>query len=61
MFFRTTWISSALVKGTIPFSVHVYLLISSIELPHFQRKKGGQFTTVAYLSVLSALNKSNNK
>jgi len=28
------------------FSVHVYLLISSIGLSYFQRKKGGQFTTV---------------
>jgi len=32
-------------------SVHVYLLISSIKLPHFHRNKGGQLTTVTYLSV----------
>jgi len=30
-------------------------------LPYFQRKKGEQFTTVTYLSVLSTLNKSTNK
>jgi len=28
-------------------------------LPYFRRKKGEQFTTVTYLSVLSALDKSN--
>jgi len=28
-------------------TVHVYLLIISIRLPHFHRKKGGQLTTVA--------------
>jgi len=28
---------------------------SSIGLPYFQRKKGGQFTTVTYVSVLSTL------
>jgi len=40
-------------KGDDPLSsVHVYLSISSIELPHFYRKKGEQFTTVTYLSVL---------
>jgi len=47
-------------KGDDPFSsVHVYLLISSTALPYFHRKKGEQFTTVTYLSVLSTLNKSN--
>jgi len=40
--------------------VHVNLLKSSVKLPHFLRKKGGQFTTVTYLSVLPTLNKSNN-
>jgi len=36
-----------LLIGTIPlFSVHTYLLISSIGLTYFQRKKGGHFTTV---------------
>ena len=47
-------------KGDDPLSsFHVYLLISSIGLPYFHRKKGEQFTTVTYLSVLSTLNKSN--
>jgi len=32
-----------------------------MELPYFQRKKGGQFTTVTNLSVLSTLNKSTSK
>jgi len=36
-----------------PPSVHVDLLISSIRLPHFHRKKGGQLTTVTYFSQLS--------
>ena len=54
--FRTTWISSTLVKMTIPLSsVHVYLLICSIKLPYFHCKKGGQLTSVSYLSVLSTL------
>ena len=35
-----------------PPSVYVDLLISSIRLPHFHRKKGGQLMTVTYLSVL---------
>jgi len=34
--------------------------MSSIKLPHFHRKKGGQFTIVTYLSVLSILNQSKN-
>jgi len=29
--------------------------LNSIGLPYFHRKKGGQFTTVTYLSVLSHL------
>jgi len=46
---------------TIPLSsVHVYALISSIGLPQFHLKKGGQLATVTYLSVLSTLHKSNN-
>ena len=61
MFFRTTWVSSTRAKGRSLFSVHVHLLISSTGLLYFQRKKGGQFTAITYLSVLSTLNKSNNK
>ena len=53
-FFRTTWISSTLVKVTIFLSsVHVYLLLTSIGLHYFHSKKGGLFMTVTYLSVLS--------
>jgi len=36
-----------------PPSVYVDLLISSIRLPHFHRKKGGQLTTVTYFSQSS--------
>jgi len=39
-------------------SVHIYLLVISIGLPYFHRKKGEQFTTLTYLSVLSTLHKS---
>jgi len=48
-------------QGNDPlFSVRVYLLMTSTELPHFQRKRGGQFTTVTYLSVLFTLKSNNN-
>ena len=58
--FRTTCkISSTLVKVTILLSsLQVHLLISLIWLTYFNRKKGGQITTVTYLSVLSTLKRS---